>query len=150
MEIPSGDHTILSTNKTLKESNKEQLGYSQIYITLLIQSILGLPSLQYRRPRGGVILLYRLVNNDIGIDFADFFTVAAVTYTRSHMYKLYKPRAILISFQPDLLIVRLYNLPDYVVTAQSLNEFKSLLIKERRQKSVANTPISTIKINSYN
>ena len=36
MEIPFGGHTTLSTNKALKESSVEQLGYSQIYMTLLI------------------------------------------------------------------------------------------------------------------
>jgi len=34
--------------------------------------ILGLPTLKYCRLRGDMILLYRLINNDIGIDFADF------------------------------------------------------------------------------
>ena len=55
--------------------------------------ILGLPSLQYRRLRDDMILLYRLVNNDIGIDFSELFTISSVTSTRGHMYKLYKPHA---------------------------------------------------------
>ena len=35
--------------------------------------ILGLLTLKYRRLRGDMILLYQLVNNDIGMDFGDFF-----------------------------------------------------------------------------
>ena len=42
--------------------------------------ILGLPSLQYRRLRGDMILLYCLVNNDIGIDFSDLY------HLLSHFY----------------------------------------------------------------
>jgi len=55
--------------------------------------ILGLPTLKDRRLRGDMILLYRLVNNDIRLDFADFFTISSVISTRGHMYKLQKPHS---------------------------------------------------------
>jgi len=35
-----------------------------------------------------MILMYQLINNDIGIDFAEFFTISLVKSTRGHMYKL--------------------------------------------------------------
>ena len=92
--------------------------------------ILGLPSLQYRRLRGDMILLYRLVNNDISIDFSDLFTISSVTSTRGHIYKLYKPHATTRA-RCHFFSVRAVNswnsLPDYVVTAQSLNVFKNQL-----------------------
>ena len=55
--------------------------------------ILGLPSLQYCQLRGDVILLYYLVNNDVGIDFSNFFTIFSVTSTQGYMFKLLKPHA---------------------------------------------------------
>lgn len=92
--------------------------------------ILGLPSLQYRRLRGDMILLYRLVNNDIGVDFSDFFTISSSTVTRGHMYKLYKPHATTRA-RHNFFSIRSVNswnsLPDYVVTAQSLDVFKNQL-----------------------
>jgi len=35
--------------------------------------ILNFPSLKYHRLRGDMILVYRLLNNDVDIDFNDFF-----------------------------------------------------------------------------
>ena len=43
---------------------------------------LCLPSLKYRRLRGDMILVYRLINNNLGIDFNDFFTTPTLTSTR--------------------------------------------------------------------
>ena len=38
-----------------------------------------------------MILVYRLVNNDVGIDFNDFFATPTITSTRGHIYKLHNP-----------------------------------------------------------
>ena len=77
-----------------------------------------------------MILLYCLVNNDSGIDFSDLFIISSVTSTRGHMYKLYKPHATTRA-RCHFFSVRAVNswnsLPDYVVTAQSLNVFKNQL-----------------------
>ena len=43
---------------------------------------LHLPSLQYRRLRGDLILLYRMYHNNLGINFTDYFTTSHVTSTR--------------------------------------------------------------------
>ena len=64
-------------------------------------------------------LLYCLVNNDIGIDFSDLFTIS-VTSIRGHMYKLYKPHATYVhQGKMSLFSIRAVNpwnsLPDYVV-----------------------------------
>ena len=55
---------------------------------------LHLPSLQYRRLRGDLILLYRMYHNNLGINFTDYFTTLHVTFTRGHSCKLFKPHAI--------------------------------------------------------
>jgi len=74
-----------------------------------------------------MITLYRMVNNDIGIDFHDFFSISSVTSTRGHMYKLHKPHATTRA-RSNFLSIRAVNslnsLPNHVVTAQSLNGFK--------------------------
>ena len=55
-------------------------------------NILKLPTLQYRRLRGDMILLHRLLHNNIGIHFSDYFT-RSFTSTRGHSYKIFKPHA---------------------------------------------------------
>ena len=86
--------------------------------------ILCLPSLKYRRLRGGMILVYRLINNNLGIDFNDFFTTPTLTSTRGHMYKLYKP-SVTTRPRSNFFVIRVINdwnnLPDHIVSAQSLN-----------------------------
>jgi len=42
---------------------------------------LCLPSLKFRRLRGDMILVYRLINNNFGIDFNDLFTTPTLTST---------------------------------------------------------------------
>ena len=82
--------------------------------------ILGLPSLQYRRLRSDMILLYRLVNNDIGINFSDFFTISSVTSTRTNYINPMLPPRQDVTFFNKIW-------PFYVVMAQSLNVFKNQL-----------------------
>ena len=98
-----------------------------MFLTLII---LNLPSLKYRRLRGDMILVYRLLKNDVDIDFNDFFTTPTLTSTRGHLYKLYKPNVTSRS-RSDFFSIRAINhwnkLPDYVVTAQTLNGFKNEL-----------------------
>ena len=38
-----------------------------------------------------MILVYRLVNNDVGIDLNEFFATLTIASTRGHIYKLHKP-----------------------------------------------------------
>ena len=54
-------------------------------------AILGLPSLQYRRFRNDMKLLYRLAHSDIAVNFFDYFSYPTYTYTRGHHFKLTKP-----------------------------------------------------------
>ena len=53
-------------------------------------SILQLPSLSYRRFRGDMILLYKILNNYFNSDFSTLYTYSSTTITRGHQFKLFK------------------------------------------------------------
>ena len=93
-------------------------------------NILKLPTLQYRRLRGDMILLHRLLHNNIGIHFSDYFT-RSFTSTRGHSYKIFKPHAttrIRSNFFATRSIDAWNRLPEYIIEAhvQSTNSFKNL------------------------
>ena len=102
--------------------------YDQPYVDRLTR--LHLPSLQYRRLRGDLILLYRMYHNDLGINFTDYFTKSHVTFTRDHSWKLFKPHAISRA-RANFFSVRIIdfwnNLPDFIIQAPSITVFKNLL-----------------------
>ena len=93
-------------------------------------SILGLPSLQYHRLRGDMILIYRMIYNDIGLELSDFFSTNTCSSTRGHANKFFKPRAVTRP-RSNFFAVRSINvwnnLPENVIAAQSINSFKNLL-----------------------
>ena len=90
--------------------------------------VLGLPSLTYRRFRGDLILIYKafhIPNSPI----RNLFVVCSQPYgTRGHQFKLAKPSCHLnirkYSF-PNRIINHWNSLPDLIVSASSLNSFKS-------------------------
>ena len=47
-------------------------------------TLLSLPSLQYRRLRGDLIFLYRILNNYFNTDFTNLYTFSNTTRTRGH------------------------------------------------------------------
>ena len=53
-------------------------------------SILKLPSLTYRRHRGDMILLYKVLNNHFNSDFSSLYTYSTSNTTRGHQFKLFK------------------------------------------------------------
>ena len=56
-------------------------------------SILKLPSLTYRRHRGDMILLYKVLNNHFNSDFSSLYTYSTTNTTRGHQFKLFKYRS---------------------------------------------------------
>ena len=50
---------------------------------------LSLPSLKYRRIRGDMILVYKLLNGLVNIDWHDFFTMTKSDITRGAKHKLF-------------------------------------------------------------
>ena len=90
---------------------------------------LKLPSLVYRRRRGDMIQTYKFVHNIWNID-DDLFTLSADTGTRGHQYKLFKERFetnVRGHFFTNRITDLWNNLPQDVVNASSVNQFKNKL-----------------------
>ena len=88
-----------------------------------------LPSFAYRRKRGNMIYMYKIMSDNINIRKEDFF--AATQYnTRGHSQKVFKPRAIKHSWVhtfSNRTIKDWNKLPCDIVEAKSVNSFKSKL-----------------------
>ena len=92
---------------------------------------LGLPTLEYRRLRADVIQVYKILNQIDRVDIDKFFTMSELS-TRGNSLKIFKPRSRLKvrSSVFSNRVVDVWNsLPNAVVTAPSLNAFKSRLNK---------------------
>ena len=91
---------------------------------------LNIPSLYYRRRRGDMIMVYRLLHGEVDVAPDIFFAPAALRTTRGHPWKLEKPRAVSRP-RRNVFSVRVVNdwnaLPAWVVSAETLNIFKSRL-----------------------
>ena len=90
---------------------------------------LKLPTLAYRRLRGDMIQVYKIVHELIGIKKEILFIMGNVeTGTRGNIFKLQKAR-FTIKTRENAFSNRVVNtwnkLPDEVVNAKSVNEFKS-------------------------
>ena len=90
---------------------------------------LKLPTLAYRRLRGDMIQVYKIVHELIGIKKEILFTMTNVeTGTRGNIFKLQKAR-FTIKIRENAFSNRVVNtwnkLPDEVVNAKSVNKFKS-------------------------
>ena len=92
--------------------------------------VLKIPSLTYRRFRGDMIQVYKLLNNKEDIDYGRFFELNTHT-TRGHALKLNKnhvKRKFERTFSSR--VVSSWNaLPEIVVTAPTLNTFKNQIDK---------------------
>ena len=94
---------------------------------------LSLPSLEHRRHRGDMIEVYKYINGFYKVDSPDLPLVHAGTRDlRGHTRKLLKVRSRLevrSNFFSNRVVNTWNSLPDKVVTAPSLNCFKSRLDK---------------------
>ena len=94
---------------------------------------LNLPSLAYRRVRGDLIETYKIVHNLYDpITTNTLFQFDNNNKTRSHKYKLLKPRlntTVFQNFFTNRVITAWNNLPEEVVSAETLNVFKNRLDK---------------------
>ena len=91
---------------------------------------LKMPSLHYRRKRGNMIQVYKIITGIDKIPAENFFQFNTDVRTRGHRYKLRKPLA-LKKCRQDVFSSRIINdwnsLPDSVVGVTSLNQFKNAL-----------------------
>ena len=89
------------------------------------------PSLAYRRKRGDMIMMYKIVNELVRVDFNDLFTPIPTSHNlRCHNKRVFKHHATKHS-RIDSFSQRVVNnwntLPACVVNASSLNVFKNKL-----------------------
>ena len=92
---------------------------------------LNLYSLAYRRKRGDLIQVYRILNGLDNIDATNFF-VFADKYTRGNNYKLTKgfnAKSVRYNVFSQRIINDWNNLPDTVVCAESIEVFKARVDK---------------------
>ena len=93
---------------------------------------LNLPSLAYRRRRGDMILMYKLVNGLIRIDIRSLFTPSRSIATRGHAQRVFKQHATQLARRNTFsqrVVNDWNNLSSEVVNAPSLNTFKNRLDK---------------------
>ena len=91
---------------------------------------LKLPSLVYRRQRGDMIQMYKIMNGLVRMNINALFTPAKVRSTRGHFQKLFKYHATKhsrVNSFTQCVINDWNNLPTNVTNAPSLNIFKNRL-----------------------
>ena len=91
---------------------------------------LKLPSLVYRRRRGDMVQVYKILHHEYDLNSEQFFTSPNDSRTRGHSYKVFKERAessIRRNFF-SLRVTELWNeLPERVAAAPNIDTFKERL-----------------------
>ena len=91
---------------------------------------LGLPSLEFRRLRGDLIETFKIMHDFYDPEITKSLFTLTHSNTRSHKYKLLKPRVNTNKFLHFFTnrIINIWNsLPGSIVEATSLNSFKNLI-----------------------
>ena len=92
--------------------------------------VLNLPSLHYRRKRGDMIMLYKIMTNKVNVNVESVFTLNK-NKTRGHLFKIDKRQRATKLPRCQTFSIRATNdwnsLPSIVVQAASTNEFKNKL-----------------------
>ena len=95
--------------------------------------ILKLPSLKYRRKRGDMIMMYKLMHGFMNISIDKFFTFNSGEMTlRGHNFKIFKPFAKTFVRRNcffNRVIDDWNSLPYDIVNSVSINVFKNNLDK---------------------
>ena len=91
---------------------------------------LKLPSLGYRRKRGDMIWMFKIMNGLVRMDASKLFVRARLSQTRGHQQKVFKKHAIKLP-RKNSFSQRCVNdwntLPKFVVEAPTLDAFKNRL-----------------------
>ena len=88
---------------------------------------LNLFSLQSRRERGDMILLYKLFNGHTNASCNDLFTMASNSITRGHKYKITKQRSLSdnrSNYFTNRVVDPWNKLPDFVINSDNTTQFK--------------------------
>ena len=92
---------------------------------------LDLPSLAYRRKRGDMTMMYKIVNELVRVDFNNPFTTIPTSHNlRGHNKRVFKHHAtkrLRIDSFSQRVVNNWNTLPACVVNASSLNVFKNKL-----------------------
>ena len=93
-----GPHYIVDKRKVEKVQRRATRLFPHLHDKSYAErlTLLSLPSLQYRRLRGDLIFLYKVLNNYFTSDFSDLYTYSTITFTRGHQFKLFKDRTRLL------------------------------------------------------
>ena len=91
---------------------------------------MGLPTLKYRRIRGDIIELYKIIKEHYDSDTVVKITYAPYASTRGNNFKLFSQHST-YELRKHCFINRVTNvwnsIPNYVINAPSLNVFKNRL-----------------------
>jgi hypothetical protein len=93
---------------------------------------LNLPTLVYRRHRGDMIETFKIIHGIYNVDSTLQLLLSHNALTRGHRFKLFQSHVHYDSrkyFFVNRIISLWNNLPDYVVTADTVNSFKNRLDK---------------------
>ena len=92
--------------------------------------ILNLPSLSYRRKRGSMIMIFKIMTKKLNISLDHFFSLSNFK-TRGHVYKILKNQRATKQVRCHSFSIRSVSdwnrLPSDVVLAESVNQFKNKL-----------------------
>ena len=111
---------------------------------------LNLPTLKYRRKRGDLIQVFKILNGHYDINWEDFFTLDTnrthkLQYKRSHLSKKLVEHRALTSLRQKSFCYRVVdhwnNLTEEIVTSKAVTSFKTLL-----DKHLVNERFDTIEI----
>ena len=89
---------------------------------------LKLPSLGYRRKRGDMIWIFKIMNGLVRVDASKLFVQASLSQTRDHPQKAFKKHAVKrarINSFSQRCVNDWSSLPNFVVEAPSLDAFKN-------------------------
>ena len=95
-------------------------------------TFLGLPTLEYRRERADMVQVFKIMHDIDKVDKGKLFQMSECNTTRGHSLKLFKKRSRLnvrANYFTQQVVDQWNSLPECVVTAPSLNAFKSRLNK---------------------
>ena len=113
---------------------------------------INIPTLAYRRSRGDMIETYKILTGKYDPEVSKFIKLREDSYTRGHMYKIYKsrPRLNVRKYSFCLRVVDLWNsLPSSVVEAKTVESFERRLDKLWREQPAYYNYNEAIKPTGY-
>ena len=129
---------IVSIENMQKRATKMIPGLSKLSYEERLKK-LKLPTLSYRRARGDMIEVYKLLNGKYYFDEKELLQLSKERVTRGNSKKLYKsrPRLDVRKHSFSHRVVDVWNsLPDSVITAPSVHSFEARLDKHWKNQEI--------------